>query len=135
MSPATTQEPRIARVLAALQSGDGEQIRAICHPDLTIEDPPGLPYGGVYRGFDGMLEVAGKLFAAVADCRMQTELIIGDPAGDEFVLKQRMTGRIARTGRPVEMGILEHYSFRDGLLVSIRPYYWDTRALAELLAE
>jgi ketosteroid isomerase-like protein len=131
---AASEDSRIARVLAALGSGNGDQIRAICHPDLRIEDPAGLPYGGVYEGFEGMLEVAGKLFAAIADCRIETELVIGDPAGDEFVLKQRLTGRVARTGRPVETSILEHYSFRDGLLVAIRPYYWDTKALAELLS-
>jgi ketosteroid isomerase-like protein len=124
---------RIARVMAALASGDGAEVQAICHPDLHIEDPPSLPYGGVYRGFAGMLEIAGKLYAAIADCKIEPELVIGDPAGDEFVLKQHITGRAVRTGAAVDVHVLEHYSFRDGLLYAIRPYYWDTQAMAELL--
>jgi ketosteroid isomerase-like protein len=133
MTPPAPPNSKIARLLASLATHDAEQIRAICHPDLVVEDPPGLPYGGVYRGFDGMLEVAGKLFAAIADCKIETESIIGDPAGDEFVLKQHITGRAARSGQPIDIRLLEHYGFRDGLLCSIRPYYWDTQALAEAL--
>jgi ketosteroid isomerase-like protein len=135
MSSVTTTDPRLARLLASLKSGDGAAIEAICHPDLTIEDPPGLPYGGVYKGFAGMIEVAGKLFAAVEGCQIQTEAIIGAEGGDEFVLRQRLTGTSARTGRPVEMSILEHYTFQDGLLTSIRPYYWDTKIFLEMLGE
>jgi ketosteroid isomerase-like protein len=123
----------IGRLLASLASHDGEKIRAICHPDLVVEDPASLPYGGVYRGFEGMLEVAGKLFAEIADCRIETEGVIGDPDGAEFVLKQHITGRAVRSGKPVDTHVLEHYSFRDGLLIGIRPYYWDTKAVAELL--
>jgi ketosteroid isomerase-like protein len=134
MDAVTAEDSRIAKVLAALQSGDGSQIQAICHPEMIVEDPASLPYGGVYKGFEGMIECAGKLFAAVVDCKIETLEIIGDPGGDAFVLRQRLTGRAARSGRPIDTTILEHYAFRDGLLVSIRPYYWDTKAMAEILA-
>jgi ketosteroid isomerase-like protein len=130
-----TQDSRIDRLLAALRSGDATQIQALCHPDMLVEDPESLPYGGSYQGFAGMCEVAGKLFAAVADWKVETEGIIGDPGGDDFVLVQRMTGRAASTGRPIDMSILERYTFRDGLLVSIRPYYWDTKAIIDLLSQ
>jgi ketosteroid isomerase-like protein len=127
------QDSRIERLLAALRSGDAAQIEALCHPDMVVEDPESLPYGGVYRGFAGMCEVSAKLFAAVADWKVETERVIG--GGEDFVLVQRMTGRARSSGRPVDMSILEHYRFRDGLLVSIRPYYWDTMAMNDLLHE
>jgi len=130
-----TQDSRIGRVLAALQSGDAAQVEALCHPDMLVEDPESLPFGGVYRGFAGMCEVSAKLFAAVANWKVETERVIGSPGGDDFVLVQRMTGRAASSGRPIEMSILEHYTFRDDLLVSIRPYYWDTKAMIDILSE
>jgi ketosteroid isomerase-like protein len=135
MTNIKTQDSRIDRLLAALRSGDATQIEALCHPDMVVEDPESLPYGGVYRGFAGMCEVSAKLFAAVADWRVETERISGDAGGDDFVLVQRMTGRAASTGRPIDMSILERYTFRGGLLVSIRPYYWDTKAIIDLLGE
>jgi uncharacterized protein len=131
----TSTDPRIASLLAALNSGDAQQMQAICHPDLVIEDPAGLPYGGVYRGFEGLAEVAGRLLAIVSECRIETEQIFGDAASGEFVLRQRLTGRATASGRPVETSILEHYIFRDGLLVKIRPYYWDTKMFTELLTQ
>jgi ketosteroid isomerase-like protein len=135
MSSVTTQDSRVARVLASLKSGDPADIQALCHPDLVIEDAESLPYGGLYKGFAGLADLAGKLFASVSDCVIETTSIIGDPAGDEFVLRQRMTGRAVRSGRPIDMAILEHYTFRDGLLLSIRPYYWDTKAFLDLLGD
>ena len=128
-----SEDSRITRLLAALRSGDAAQIEALCHPDMIVEDPESLPYGGVYRGFTGLCDISAKLFAAVADWKVDTERVIGDPGGDDFVLVQRMTGRAAGTGRRIDMSILEHYAFRDGLLFSIRPYYWDTKAMLDLL--
>ena len=62
-----------------------------------------------------------------------TESIIGDATSDHVVLLQRMRGRSRRTGQPFEMSILELYSFRDGKLIGIKPYYWDTAALLAIL--
>lgn len=135
MNRLKTEDSRIERVLAALQSGDAAQVEALCHPDMVVEDPESLPYGGVYRGFAGMREVSAKLFAAVANWKIETERVIGSPEGDDFVLVQRMTGRAVSTGRAIEMSILEHYTFRDDLLVSIRPYYWDTKAIIDILCK
>ena len=126
-------ESRIDRLLASLKSGDATRIKALCHPEMLVEDPESLPYGGAYRGFAGMCEVAGKLFTAIEDWKCETERVIGDPDGDDFVLVQRMTGIAAGSRRPVDMSILERYTFRDGLLVSIRPYYWDTKAMLDTL--
>ena len=113
MTNIKTQDSRIERLLGALRSGDAAQIEAMCHPDMVVEDPESLPYGGVYSGFAGMCEVSAKLFAAVADWKVETERIIGDAGGDDFVLVQRMTGRATSTGCPIDMSILEHYRFRE----------------------
>jgi ketosteroid isomerase-like protein len=134
MSTVTTSDSRITRLLAALRSNDSSQIKAICHPDMVVIDPESLPYGGTYRGLQGMVEVTTGLFEYVKDWKCETEKIIGDPAGDDFVLVQRMTGK-TKSGRPVDMPILEQYTFRDGLLIMIRPYYWDTKAILDLFAQ
>jgi ketosteroid isomerase-like protein len=127
------EESRIDRLLASLKSGDATRIAALCHPDMLVEGPQSLPYGGIYKGFAGLCEVSAKLFAAVKNWKCETERVIGDPNDDDFVLVQRMTGIASGTGRPIEMSILEHYAFRDGLLVSIRPYYWDTKTMLDIL--
>lgn len=133
MIDANVLDPRMARIVEALASADGARMEALCHPELVVEDPASLPFGGAYRGFAGLLDVAGKLFAAIEDCRIEPQAALGEPDGDEFVLRQRLTGRAARTGKAIEMEILEHYRFKDGLLIGVRPFYWDTAALLELI--
>jgi sugar phosphate isomerase/epimerase/ketosteroid isomerase-like protein len=128
-------DPRIKRLLAALRSVDPEPLRELCHPDFTIEEAASLPYAGTYKGFEGMRAVAGAMYASWAECAVTTESVIGNPAGDEFVLLQSMRGLTRRTRRPFEMEILELYTFRDGLLTGIRPFYWDTKALIDLLRD
>jgi ketosteroid isomerase-like protein len=133
MIDAKTLDPRMARIVETLASGDGEQMKALCHPELVVEDPASLPFGGAYHGYDGLLEVAGKLFASIEGCRIEPQAAFGELGGDEFILRQRMTGRSVRTGRPVEMEILELYRFQDGLLIGVKPFYWDTAALRQQL--
>ena len=134
-SAVLSDDPRIIQLLTALASKDPAEIEALCHPDLVLEDPASLPFGGRYKGFAGMCELAGQLFAAIADCRIETLSVMRAASGDEFVLRQRLTGRAARTGRSIETEILEHYVFRDDLIAAIRPFYWDTRELMDLLGE
>ena len=103
---------------------------------MVVEDPESLPYGGVYRGFAGMWRESRQSSSRPWRIgKSKTERVIGSPDGDDFVLVQRMTGRAVSTGRAVEMSILEHYTFRDDLLVSIQPYYWDTKALIDILRD
>jgi ketosteroid isomerase-like protein len=130
-----TDDPRIKRLLTALQSVDAEHLRELCHPDFTVEEAESLPYAGIYKGFEGLCQVAEQMYKSWAECKITTLSVIGEPSGDDFVLLQRMHGLTLRNRRPFEMTILEMYSFRDGRLIRIKPYYWDTKALIDLLRD
>jgi hypothetical protein len=58
-SQKTEQTRRVVRAIhAASASGDLEKERQLFSPDLVIEEPPYLPYGGTYHGYDGFLQLA-----------------------------------------------------------------------------
>jgi hypothetical protein len=58
-SQQTEQTRRVVRAIhAASASGDLEKERQLFSPDLVIEEPPYLPYGGTYHGYDGFLRLA-----------------------------------------------------------------------------
>lgn len=128
----TKSSERIARVMAALMSGDPARMEELIHPEIVLEQAASLPYGGIYTGYAGLRELGERLLATWSDFRATTESVIGDPSGDHFVLIQRVSGRSRRSGRPFEISILELFSFREGRLAEIRPHYWDTNALIEL---
>ena len=56
------QTEQTRRVVSAIHnaavSRDLEEERLLFSPDLIIEEPPYLPYGGVYHGHEGFLQVA-----------------------------------------------------------------------------
>jgi ketosteroid isomerase-like protein len=127
-----TGEARVRRVLATFMSGDQEKIASVCHPDITIEQAPGLPYGGVYKGLTGVRDMAKLLYKTWSEFDVTTERVLGDASGDHFIMMQRLRARSRKTGQATEITIAELFSFQDGRLILIRPYYWDTKALAEL---
>src|ERR1700730_18890196 len=58
-SQQTEQTRRVGRAIhAASANGDLEKERQLFSPNLVIEEPPYLPYGGTYHGYDGFLQLA-----------------------------------------------------------------------------
>jgi hypothetical protein len=55
-----TQETRriVSAIHAASARGEIEKERQLFSPDLVIEEPPYLPYGGTFHGYDGFLQLA-----------------------------------------------------------------------------
>jgi len=57
----TEQTRRVVRAIhAASARGDLDQERQLFSPELVIEEPPYLPYGGTYHGYDGFLRLASQ---------------------------------------------------------------------------
>src|SRR5882757_1430210 len=60
-SQQTEQTRRVVRAIhAASASGDLEKERQLLSPELVIEEPPYLPYGGTYHGYEGFLRLAAR---------------------------------------------------------------------------
>lgn len=58
-SQQTEQTRRIVSAIhAASARGEIEKERQLFSPDLVIEEPPYLPYGGTFHGYDGFLQLA-----------------------------------------------------------------------------
>src|SRR3984893_3386137 len=58
-SQQTEQPRRVVRAIhAASARGDLEKERQLFSPDLVIEEPPYLPYGGTYHASGGFLRLA-----------------------------------------------------------------------------
>ncbi|MBH5335588.1 nuclear transport factor 2 family protein [Streptomyces pactum] len=119
-----------ARYLAA--GGPGKAHFALLAPyfapDVVLHQADALPYGGVWRGHDGLqrffLAMSGtwESFAMVE----QRFLAVGDPV----VVLTQVRARVRATGRELGFPILQTIGFRDGRIAEVRPFYWDTAAIA-----
>lgn len=122
--------------LRAFRARDGAGQFARLHPDVDIEEPEGLPYGGRYRGHDGW-RTLNRAILSVWDLQPSPDphRLIGGEHDEHFALMSRLVGASRRTGRAFDMHVMEYWQVVDGLIVAIRPYYFDTRPAARIAGE
>lgn len=116
------------RLYEAAARGDWDAAEAELHDDLEIHEAETLPYAGIYRGRDALRRLSAIVLSHWPGRRVER---LGMAAGaGRVVVFFRMT--IAAPGGPVAHEIVEVNAFRDGKVAVIKPFYWDTGAMARL---
>jgi uncharacterized protein len=115
----------------ACMKDDRAAAEALMHPDFTVNEPAGLPYGGTHKGKAAWWALFTTICRTWADVKFELETIIGAVDGEEFALALKISGRSALTGKPFATSIFEHWRLKDGLLWDVRPHYFDTKLLAD----
>ncbi|MEU2041180.1 nuclear transport factor 2 family protein [Nocardia niwae] len=137
MTPTTTDSMTVltgmyaaeAQYLAAGGPGNAsfELLAPFFHASVVLHQAESLPYGGTWRGHDGM----ERFFRAMRDTwerfdmREQRFLATGDTA----VVHTEVHARARATGRELTFAILQTIGFADGRIAEVRPFYWDTAAV------
>ncbi|HWM08443.1 MAG TPA: nuclear transport factor 2 family protein [Solirubrobacteraceae bacterium] len=118
------------RYLAAGGPGEAsfELLAPYFSPDVVLHQAETLPYGGTWRGHDGM----ERFFVAMSETWEAFEMLEQDflVAADTAVVHTRVRARARATGRELEFPILQTLRFEAGRIAEIRPFYWDTAAIA-----
>jgi ketosteroid isomerase-like protein len=102
------------------------------HPDVRLHQADALPYGGTWCGHDGM----ERFFLAMTEtwasfAMVDQEFLVDDgPA----VVHTQVDATARATGRSLSFPILQTVAVRDGRIIEVRPFYWDTAAIAEACA-
>jgi uncharacterized protein len=52
---------------------------------------------------------------------------------DAIVIQATVTGTARKTGRDIEMPVAQIMTLREGRLLEVRPFYWDTAATRDAL--
>ncbi|MBN6039476.1 nuclear transport factor 2 family protein [Amycolatopsis sp. 195334CR] len=109
-----------------------EPLAPFFAPDVVLHQADGLPYGGTWRGHDGLaafFRAMGRTWAAF-DLAEQEFLATTSP----LVVLTRVRARARATGRELEFPILQTITVADGRITEVRPFYWDTAAIAAACA-
>jgi ketosteroid isomerase-like protein len=100
----------------AINSGDPNRVLEAVHEEMEFHEPASLPYGGTYRGPEGM----GKLFGALAEnwdgLHLEIEELLD--AGDCVAVRARLQGRSRSTGSEIDEPYIELLRFREGKAVA-----------------
>ncbi|MGW8768005.1 nuclear transport factor 2 family protein [Streptomyces sp. NPDC055815] len=124
-----------AQYLAAGGPGEAsfELLAPFFAPDVELHQADALPYGGTWRGHEGMarfFRVMGQVWETF-DMVEQEFLATGETA----VVLTQVRARARATGRELSFPILQAITVKGGRITEVRPFYWDTRAIVDVCAE
>lgn len=114
------------------RSRDMAALKAMITEDIRIQQAPSLPFGGVYVGWAGYLDVTEKLFGKMRKVRL--ELIETWDGPQCSLIAHFMLNAISKkTREDISMPLLEKWEFKGNKVAAITPFYYDTHQLSELL--
>jgi uncharacterized protein len=97
--------------------------------DAVVCVPQCLPYGGDYT-MDRVMEYGGAVMSNWDVAPAPPSLYA---SGNKVFLVGRWTGQARKTGKPVDMPLLEIFTVRDGKIIRDEFFFEDTAALLAAL--
>jgi uncharacterized protein len=117
--------------------GPGEATFDLLAPffsrDVVLHQAEALPYGGTWRGHEGM----ARFFLAMSEVWESFNMVEQEflATGATAVVLTQVHVRARATGRELAFPILQTVTVKDGQIIEIRPFYWDTAAIANACSE
>jgi uncharacterized protein len=137
----TTAETESARILRGMYAAEQEYLAAggpgvaefstlapFFAIDVVLYQADSLPYGGIWKGHNGM----ERFFLAMSRTWSEFEMVEQRflATGDTSVVLTYVRACARATGRRLDFPILQTIGIADGRIAEVRPFYWDTAAIA-----
>jgi len=118
----------VNRFYDAALSNDLDAISTILHPDVVVHEAPSLPYGGTHTGRVNVLALLTTLFSGIdLDTVIRTDVLVNGARAASLL---EVPFAFADPAFPQRMPVIETFVVEDGLITEIRPFYFDTAAIA-----
>ncbi len=103
---------------------DYREVLDLLHPDVVVRVCRSLPHGGEWRGHDGFVAMSR---AVVASRRpLSTPSFTYLDCEPYVVVLITFMSEALHSSASVPIRMLEVFTFRDGKIASLEPYYEDT---------
>ncbi len=116
---------------AVVDAGDLDLAMTFAHPDMTVREPPGLPYRGGYVGRQGLEELMEDFGAWWEILEPLTMRFMGVSDSLVAVRISSPRARLRATGREVPFLVTEWITVRDGKVADVEVFYYDQQPLIE----
>ncbi len=113
----------------AFAARDMHRISGYFADDVEVSQSPEVPWGGNYRGLEGLFSFLLKLIESV-ESHVVTESLFA--AGDHVVLTGRTQGKVVGSGATFDMPLVHVWTLRDGKIIRYESYI-DTPAMLDAL--
>lgn len=120
-----------AKYLAAGGPGEAsfDLLAPFFAPHVELHQADALPYGGIWRGHDGMTQFFLRMGQIWESFDMVDQKFLA--TGETAVVLTQVRARARATGRELSFPILQAIKTENGRITEVRPFYWDTRAIAD----
>jgi hypothetical protein len=122
----------IERLYAAAGAGDWDGVAALLADDFVISEAAGLPYAGTWHGKDALRQVYMLVMGTWRDPKVDIHAVTVGDGHAVGLLTLAVTA--PDTGERHSFPIAEMFRIDSGKIAEIRPYYFDTAAVAKALA-
>lgn len=120
----------VEKMIANGLIGNYDVIQAHIADDYVCHLPDGLPYGGAYHGWDGYTQVFAHILDFFSDCAFGPNDYVG--IGDKVVVLSHLKGTLRKSGKAIDLPLIEVWVLRDGMVTDITPFYFDTKLISDL---
>jgi ketosteroid isomerase-like protein len=118
-------------VYAAFGRGDVPGVLAAMADDIEWHEAEGMPYGGVHRGGDAVVQnVFGPVTADIEGFAVTPLELI--PSGDTVAVVARYSGTGKSTGKELDLEVVHVWDVRDGKIIRFRQFA-DTARFLEVV--
>jgi ketosteroid isomerase-like protein len=125
----------VKRLFRAVEERDVEPMYEIYDQAVEVNEAPSLPYGGQFRGHEGVVEHGLRYLAAWDHLQTDDDRDLGAEfvgAGDRVLVRWRQKAH-APDGA-LDHPVVSEYRLREGKVVESRVHTFDSAALADFLA-
>jgi len=116
-----------------LKNGNLDAFCDYFDDETVMHEATSLPYGGTYKGREaikaGIQNVFGYFSAFGYDVHQITS------GGDYVIAYGTFSATSAKSGKSVSFPLAEVWKIVDGRVKLVEPVYFDTKAVADLLAD
>jgi ketosteroid isomerase-like protein len=113
-------------------SADVDAIADMLDADAVLYEAESLPFAGTHVGRANVLQLLRTLFAGVAlDSVVRGDVLVRGERAAAFL---EVPFVLTDAQNPAVMPIVETFLVHNGLITEIRPYYFDTAAIAAAVA-
>lgn len=112
---------------------DFNKMASLIEEDAIYSQAEGLPYGGIYTGFNEWTKMFAKS-AEFFDLEIEKEPVyFSDASKNEVIIYFTIKCKAKKSGKTLSIPISEHFDLKNGKITAIRPFYFDTKQFAEFL--
>ena len=106
---------------------DFAPVAATLDADCLLCEPASLPYGGEWRGRDGVERWLRMFRETWSSLEVRDSKLFGD--GEIVFGQSHVYAKSRAAGRTADWPLLQSFRIRSGAVLELRPFHWDTAAI------